>query len=204
MRHLSRRWRRYLRLSRRTNEAEGGGGRDRSATAPRSRSAGTRAADAVEDFGRQRPAREVILDRVEHRDDINAGIREPLSLRVGEGRPDGTQLGVELSSPGGERDQAAPRVVSIARIGHQSFLSHGLRDADDCGMRQTQAVGEVGDGQRAVVAQELVGRRPPSAKRETACGVQLVGGAEQCVGQSTEAVVEDERSELSNVVHGTH
>src|SRR5687768_14005770 len=92
--------------------------------------------------------------------------------------------------------------MSVAGIAHQSFLAHGIGDADDRRMGETQPLGEIGDAERPMGEKELIGRGPPGAKREAARLVELVRRAEERLRQAAKSVIEDQRAELSNVVHG--
>src|SRR5918999_2649447 len=152
-------------------------------------------------LGGERSCRDVILDAIEHRDDVHASVFEALTLGIGKRLPELAQLTVELSCARGQRDHASARVMTVADIGHDSICPHVVGNPDDGGVCQSKAVSELRDCKRPLSEKKLIGRCPTSAKGQPASLVQLLSGAQERVRHATKAVIEDERAEASNEIH---
>jgi hypothetical protein len=156
---------------------------------------------ALEHFLGEAVLLQPLVDLVEDRHDIASGSQKSLALCRSKLLPDVEQLGREAAPFWCKRNHPPAGVALIAHGASDSRRDHLVGYADDAGVSQAQAGGDLADCERWRRVQKLECRSPPGTEFEVPRVVYVLGRAEQGFRDAAKPVVEDDGAELADIIH---
>ena len=142
-----------------------------------------------------------VLDTREHCHDIATCIRESSSLCLPQLAPYIKQLTGHAFPARGEGQHPPASIRRITQRIRDISRDHFISDADHARVGQPEPIRQLPHCKRALVQKQLIGRSPATPERYAPGLVNLFCRPEKRFCHAAKTVVENHRSELSDVIH---